>query len=133
MKKINAIIFVAFLAGYGSSASAFNLFDVLIPASKVEKALIYGSVSLESVAKAIFSSSSSSDEDEAKHDAARELRRKRELDEMARTFDELASRYPEDEREVAKLQMRERFSDLVFDYPSVSDRLAIIRAETSSN
>ena len=133
MKKITAIIFATFLAGYGSSASAFNLFDVLIPASKVEKALIYGSVSLESVAKAIFSSSSSSDEDEAKHDAARELRRKRELDEMARTFDELASRYPEDEREVAKLQMRERFSDLVFDYPSVSDRLAIIRAETSSN
>lgn len=131
MKKIT-VIFAIIVTCYVPSAAAFNLFDVLIPASKAEKVLIYGSVPLESIAKAIFSSSSSDDE-EAKRDAARELRRQRERDEMARVFDELANRYPEDEREVAKIQMRERFSDLVFDHPSVSERLAIIRAETSSN
>ena len=132
MKKITAIIFATFLAGYGSSASAFNLFDVLIPASKAEKMMAYGPAPLAGIAKAIFSSSST-DEDEAKRDAARELRRERERTVIDCTLDELASRYPEGEREAAKNQMRERFSDLVFDHPSVSERLAIIRAETSTN
>ena len=130
MKKATIAI-ATVLACYGSSAAAFNFFDVLVPASKAEKMLIYGSVPLESIAKAMFSSSSSDDE-EAKRDAAREQRRERERDEMARVFDELAGQYPEDQRETAKIQMRERFSDLVFDHPSVSERLAIIRAETTS-